>query len=103
MIVYLSIATVCIVNQSLTSFSPRASIDLDNQVEAGLDGRRDWAERKMCNYLTVMDEGCGKVLDNQCYKENEIIMWNDLAMEVNIELFESSLGKWDSAKCPAAK
>ena len=87
----------------MTIFPLRSSVDFDNQMKAGLDGRRDWIERKMCNLLTDMDEGCGKVLDNQCYKENEIIMWNDLAMEVNIELFESSLGKWDSAKCPAAK
>ena len=62
------------------------------------DSRRDWGERKMCNWLTYMQEDCGKVLDNQCYNEKEIIMWNDLAMEVNIDLIESLFGKWDSAK-----
>ena len=103
MIVTISIATVFIVNQSLTSFPLRASIDLDNEVKAGPDWRKDWGERKMCNLLTYMQEDCGKVLDNQCYNEKEIMMWNDMTIEVLIGYIESFFGKWDSAKCPAAK
>jgi hypothetical protein len=87
----------------LTTFPLRSSVDFDNQMKAGLDGRRDWIERKMCNLLTDMDEGCGKVLDNQCYKEKEISMWKDLSMEVFTENLEQYVDNWDSEKCPAAK
>merc|ERR1719481_1055122 len=68
----------------------------------GQDGRGDWLEPKFCNFLTGVEQNCGKMLD-PCYDEKESQIWHDLNMEVILDQAMSLFIGWDSLKCPVMR
>jgi len=73
----------------------------DAEIAAGVDGRQDWIERKICNFLTNKKEQCNKIVSSQCFTENEKILFEDASLEVYADHMESYSEKWNSDKCPA--
>jgi len=72
-------------------------------VEAGYDGKRDLLERKFCNFIASVEEGCDPMMIGHCYNEKEANMWLDMNLAVILDTVQSLFRAWDSEKCPVAK
>ena len=73
----------------------------DAEMAAGMDGRQDWIERKICNFLTNKKEKCDNIVSRQCFTVNEKILFEDAVLEVYADHMESYADNWNSEKCPA--
>ena len=63
------------------------------------DGRKDFEERKYCNYMTTSYENCTDVL-RDCFPQEEINFWIDNDLSNYMDGIEEFYGNWDSQKCP---
>jgi len=68
-------------------------------VASGPDGRRNWLERKFCNFLIGVSDNCDIKL-GQCYSKKESQDWEDMNLEVILDQAESLFIGWDSKRCP---
>jgi len=73
----------------------------DSEMASGNDGRQDWIERKICNFLTNKKEKCDEIVSSQCFTENEKTYFEDGLLEVYADHLESYTENWNSEKCPA--
>jgi len=76
-------------------------------LNAGPDGRKDFHQRKYCNWLTDTTEVCIEGLDDRCYNAlSKFLIMDYILFEY---LDEEKLQKWklkpkwDHDKCPVAK
>jgi len=65
------------------------------------DGRRDFFERKFCNYF-IKSLKCADVFTVDCFTQEEVdfLRENDIA---SYSGFDELLNNWDSEKCPPTK
>jgi len=68
------------------------------------DERTDFFERKICNFLTSLEEVCGKTLTNNGLSEDRVMRIVDKTIEMYVEDSAVVRGKaWDYEKCPVVK
>jgi len=67
------------------------------------DGRPDYSERKACNLITEIIQGCGRHLFNGCYVEEDVENFLDKAVETTHNTAEEFADAWDPQKCPVVK
>jgi len=73
----------------------------DTMRAGGADGRENFLERKVCNWITEDYEQCLKqrVESNCGFEQDEA----DQAIAQAIDKIQSTFPKWDSEKCPTAR
>jgi len=76
-------------------------------LNAGPDGRKDFPQRKYCNFLTDMTEVCIGGLDDSCYNALSKFLLMDYILidfleEERLQKWKLN-PKWDHDKCPVAK
>jgi len=70
------------------------------------DERTDFFERKICNFLTSLEEVCGKTLTDNGFSEDKVMRIVDKTIEKYVEELVGPVvrGKaWDYEKCPVVK
>jgi len=75
---------------------------------AGNDGRKDWMERKLCNFVTGFVQDCSGMLSDKCSGTKNVTYLMDyqfLGYIANDGSFHPKykLGGWDYEKCPPVK
>ena len=73
---------------------------MSSLIFVGYDGRPNYKERKLCNFVTGTIN-CNHMLLGHCYTESDIarISFYDL----HDEAFARDYPAWDTEKCPAVK
>lgn len=73
------------------------------QRSLGEDGRPDWIERKICNWITDTFQDCHDVIDDTlCMTHKDLNMMVDRGLHSILGSLVATSKNWDSAKCPTA-
>jgi len=73
-------------------------------MKKGEDGRPNYRERKVCNYLADAVEDCGNgLVEDECNTEEAVTEMKDNQISKVLESIGQTVENFDSCKCPPVK